>query len=705
MRWILLAGFAILAPTAVAHAELEELIVRGDLDLPAEKEISARLVIQASHVTINGNGATLVGPGLPDDPGSFVGVGIEATGCSNVRLKNIRVRGFAIGLLARDGAGWHIQDCDFSHNYHNPEAGWGDGPRQGGLIMTNIDHSVIRGNTARHVWNGLDVRQSDDNLIAQNDFSHCSNVCLKLVTASRNRVLRNDLSYGLRIDREAGEVHARDSTCVLIESGSDNNWFEGNNITHGGDGIFIRPLNSWVSSGNVFLENDCSYANNNCIECWSPGNTFIRNKANHGSYGFWLGGSDQTTLIGNEAAYNGLPDGFHNAPEPDFGHGGIVCVNGPGSHFVVSANHVHHNAGGGIVFRGDRGSAGKRWKIRHWVIQQNRCTDNRWGIWGRWADDVYLGPNSFERNAEQNVLLDITNLRHGEDNPAVRRSPIIRADFPQRVMVGDTILFDASASADPGGRTLGFRWDLGMRTEPRSTMRHTFEEPGFYRVGLTVDNGVLADLKHCDLVVAERAQERLGTETGTSVWRFDFEGDADDRARLLFSLDDDAIVGRKSLRMDAVDYPGADVTARIEAKDAPWDWSRCERLVFWLKSRNPDTYGWQDAGPVVRCTMPQGHATFRPGPKDRPRNYARGDAFSESRWVWTRLFIPLPTGANTAWGEADDEGVRATTAQELPWVCETEGTLNWSRVEALSLTLDSYGAPAFTVWIDGLRAE
>ena len=79
-----------------------------------------------------------------------------------------------------------------------------------------------------------------------------------------------------------------------------------NDITQGGDGIFIRVLNGWVSRGNVFVENDTSYANNNCIESWSPGNTYIRNKANHGSYGFWLGGSDQTVLIGNEAAFNGL---------------------------------------------------------------------------------------------------------------------------------------------------------------------------------------------------------------------------------------------------------------------------------------------------------------------------------------------------------------------------------------------------------------
>ena len=63
-------------------------------------------------------------------------------------------------------------------------------------------------------------------------------------------IRENNLSYGLRI--KPGEVHARDSTCVLIESGSNDNRFLDNDCTHGGDGVFIRVLNGWVSTGNVF---------------------------------------------------------------------------------------------------------------------------------------------------------------------------------------------------------------------------------------------------------------------------------------------------------------------------------------------------------------------------------------------------------------------------------------------------------------------
>jgi hypothetical protein len=75
---------------------------------------------------------------------------------------------------------------------------------------------------------------------------------------------------------------------------------------------------------------------NNCINL-VPGSTWLRNKANHGSYGFWLGGADRNVLISSEASFNGLPDGHHNSPHlPGNGHAGIV--------YPRSAVKPHHRA-------------------------------------------------------------------------------------------------------------------------------------------------------------------------------------------------------------------------------------------------------------------------------------------------------------------------------------------------------------------------
>ncbi|NMC82441.1 MAG: hypothetical protein GYA63_06260, partial [Armatimonadetes bacterium] len=391
---------------------MREVVVTSDLTLDGTEMRDTRLVVVASHVTIDGKGATLIGPGTPGNPESLetAGVGITARGCHNVTLKNIKARGFATGLVLTDCRGWLVEDCDFSNNYHNPQHGWGELPARGGIVLVNVSESVFRNNRANNVWDALNMTDCEDNEFSDNDFSHCSNVCAKLWTSSRNRFVRNNLSYGLRIDRSIGEVHARDSTGVLIESASNDNYWYQNDITYGGDGVFIRVLNGWLSTGNVFIENDTSYANNNCVECWSPGNVFIRNKANHGSYGFWMGGSDRSVIIGNECAFNGMPDEHQNAPvSKEMGFAGIIFAGGTGSHTIVEGNWCHHN-GAGIVIQGDVASRGARWNIHHWIIQNNRLEDNRRAMWLELADWVFIGPNECRGNAEENYIHEVTRL-------------------------------------------------------------------------------------------------------------------------------------------------------------------------------------------------------------------------------------------------------------------------------------------------------
>ncbi|MBU6402972.1 MAG: right-handed parallel beta-helix repeat-containing protein, partial [Verrucomicrobia bacterium] len=234
---------------ALAAGPVRTLVVTQDLVLPSGAAMSVRLVVRANFVTIDGQGATLVGPGTIGDPKSLesAGVGIRLEGVTGVTLKNIRVRGFATGLQLRAVEAAMVTDCDFSDNYDNPQFGWGELPSRGGIVGQEVRRSVIRRNRANRVWDGLVLTDSTDNLVTDNDFSHCSNTCAKLWHASRNQFLQNSLAYGLRIDRAKGEVHARDSTGVLIETGSNDNYWYRNNITHGGDGLFIRPLNRWVS--------------------------------------------------------------------------------------------------------------------------------------------------------------------------------------------------------------------------------------------------------------------------------------------------------------------------------------------------------------------------------------------------------------------------------------------------------------------------
>ena len=255
--WFLLAVIVILASVAMAGRadDSQPLVITQDTVLDPAKTYS-QIVIKASGITIDGRGAWLVGAkqGAAKD---FQHVAIAAQGVSHVTLKNLNAKGWETGLQIEDGSEWLIENCDFSDNFHDPDFGWGENGRRGGIVLTRVSKSTLRRNRANRVWDACVLVESHDNLLVDNDFSHTSNTCLKMWNSCRNRVEKNNLSYGLRIS--PGEVHARDSTSVLVESGSNDNHFIGNDCTHGGDGVFVRSLNGWVSSGNVFEGNDASY--------------------------------------------------------------------------------------------------------------------------------------------------------------------------------------------------------------------------------------------------------------------------------------------------------------------------------------------------------------------------------------------------------------------------------------------------------------
>jgi len=66
-------------------------------------------------------------------------------------------------------------------------------------------------------------------------------------------------------------------------------------------------------------------------------------------------------------------------------------------------------------------------------------------------------------------------------------------------VVGEWILFDASASFDPDGKLIDFTWDFGDGTTTRGTrVGHAFDTVGVYDVRLTIedDAGATASIVH-----------------------------------------------------------------------------------------------------------------------------------------------------------------------------------------------------------------
>ena len=657
--WIVLMVAVVVTPQDGA------LEITGDTTLDPTKSYG-RIVIKASNVTIDGKGAWLIGA-VKGDPKTFKGVAIEAKGVSKVTLKNVNAKGWETGLSVADGSGWTIENCNFSDNFHDPKFGWGENGRRGGIVLERVTKSTLRKCRANNVWDAFVMVRCDENTVEECDFSHTSNTCLKMWTSSRNTIRRNNLSWGLRID--PGEVHARDSTSVLIESGSNDNTLLDNDCTHGGDGIFVRILNGWVCTGNRFEGNDCSYANNNAFEAWSPGNTYVRNKANHSSYGFWLGASDKTVLIDNEAAHNGDPKGVHNSPHlPQGSHAGIVFMFGPSSHTIVRGNHLHDNNGAGVAVIGDQPSKGGAWKAYHWIIEQNRIENNRWGIYAQYADWIDLGANEFKGNTED-VKEDggVTNLtqRKAESNVP----PKCVVEGPSFAKVGEKIALDATKST--GAKQ--FRWDLGDgTTSTLSRVEHAFKAPGFYRVGVTVTNG-LSDLGWRDFYVVEDVTE-IGTEGQAAEWSWIDGGSTcafkDDKvvrnsgASSLFALVEPYSGGRVSLS-----YPkGRGAGVSLKGKT---------HIVFWVKAVNENLPAWQGENPIV---------TLHESEAKRSTITPQGDfmstlPYSEAREGWAYFVVPL--------------------AGDKKWKREGDvETVNW-----LTIGFDSWGAPTLRIWLDGLAVK
>jgi parallel beta-helix repeat protein len=491
-------------------------------------------------------------------------------------------------------------------------------------------------------------------------------------SSTRNEIEDNNLSYGIR--KDPGEVHARDSTCVLVESGSHDNRFLRNDCTHGGDGIFVRVLNGWVSTGNLFRENDCSHANNNCVEAWSPRNTYIGNKANHGSYGFWLGASDQTVLVGNQASYNGLASGNHNSPHlPQQGHAGIVFMFGPSSHTVVRGNTCVGNNGAGIAMIGDLPSQGDKWKAYHWIIQQNQLAQNRWGVYLQHADWIDMAANRFQDNSIADVFDagNVTRRVRRPDNPGVTQVPVARLAGPSIVRVGQAAGWDASSSRDPGGRQLTFQWDLGDGTESeQAKVEHTFRQPGFYRLGLTVSNGLLSDLAWRDAYATEDLPE-LGTEGQVETWSW-----LDPASTCRFQADRTIrLCGSESLHATVSPYGGGRVTLVHRVPDSQIPLAGHSHVVFWLKKRNPNIPAWQGPNPLVALADRAGREmTLVPA-----SDLLSHPPDNEGRDGWTYFAVPL---------RGDDV-----------WKPEGEPI---DAVGQLRFGFDSWGAPTLEIWLDGV---
>ena len=286
------------------------------------------LAIRGDGITVDFNGAQLVGGAGGADPDTFAGVGILIDGGSRVTLKNAVIRGYKVGILARRSPGLHLTGNDLSHNwkqrlysgivkeslvdwmsYHqNEKDEW---LRYGAAIyLSDSDRAEIDHNVVLQGQNGLMVARSSGLKIWNNTFQFLSSVGVGLYRVTGSTIMHNRIDWCVRGYSHGFYNRGQDSAGLLMYEQTSRNRVAFNSVTHGGDGLFLWAGQSTMDTGkggsndNQFYANDFSHAPTNGIEATFSRNVFFRNRVEENWHGVWGGYSFGSEWIENRFARN-----------------------------------------------------------------------------------------------------------------------------------------------------------------------------------------------------------------------------------------------------------------------------------------------------------------------------------------------------------------------------------------------------------------
>lgn len=276
------------------------------------------ITIDADNVTLDGNGATIIGANRR-------GVAVTVKGRRNVTIRNLRVREYYHGIVARDCSGLTIEHNDITGtaevelntvflNITTPASeAYG-----AAILLERVSQSEIRDNEMPHQMNGLLSYFCHHLRVLRNNASYCSGFGFHLYNTCDSLFESNWADYCNRYEpRDPGKPvigvghyghMGADATGFLIIHASCRNIFRRNFARCGGDGFFLAGRIGDQALGcdeNLFEENDASLSPNIAFEAtFSAGNIFRNNWADRCNFGFWLGFSAQNVLEGNRMLFN-----------------------------------------------------------------------------------------------------------------------------------------------------------------------------------------------------------------------------------------------------------------------------------------------------------------------------------------------------------------------------------------------------------------
>jgi len=286
------------------------------------------ITITGNDITIDFNNAVLKGSNKKINPDDFFGTGIIIKNSKNVTIRNLKASGYKVALMATNVGNLILENCDLSYNfrqhlnstqekedisdwmsYHqNDKDEW---LRYGSAIyLRQCDFVTIRNCKVTGGQNALMMTECNDGMIYNNDFSFNSGIGIGMYRSSRNSILYNRIIFNVRGYSHGVYNRGQDSAGMLVYEQSSNNLFYKNNVTHGGDGLFLWAGQTTMDSGkggcndNVIMRNDFSYAPTNGIEVTFSRNAISYNRIFECDHGIWGGYSYESTINNNNFRNN-----------------------------------------------------------------------------------------------------------------------------------------------------------------------------------------------------------------------------------------------------------------------------------------------------------------------------------------------------------------------------------------------------------------
>ena len=325
-----------------SDAKIKKAVYKLDADQNSNEPV---ILIEGYRVTVDFNNATLQGSNSKKEPDEFFGVAIVISSHSaNVTIRNLKVRGYKVALIARDVASVTLENCDFSYNYrqrlnssqekedmsdwmsyhHNENDEW---LRYGAAIyLRNCNMPIIRNCTVTGGQNALMMTNCNDGLIVNNNFSFNSGIGIGMYRCSYNEVAYNKLDFNVRGYSDGVYSRGQDSAGILVYEQSNNNVFYKNSVTHGGDGFFLWAGQTTMDSGqggcndNILFGNDFSYAPTNGIEVTFSRNKILKNRVFECDNGIWGGYSYNSEIANNQFRNNNVAIAIEHGQQNDIHH-------------------------------------------------------------------------------------------------------------------------------------------------------------------------------------------------------------------------------------------------------------------------------------------------------------------------------------------------------------------------------------------------